>query len=85
MRPRMMRLPMSLVAALGLILTGIAALPGQARAAIELNIDSGVVQPLPISVPAFSGSPHSAVSALRSLAPWPVSVWTVAEQNWPLQ
>ena len=60
MRPRMMRLPMSLVAALGLILTGIAALPGQARAAIELNIDSGVVQPLPISVPAFSGSPLGA-------------------------
>ena len=45
-----------LAAGLYLALAALAFAPTSASAAIELNIDSGVVQPLPISVPAFSGS-----------------------------
>jgi TolB protein len=49
-----------LMALTALLFTGLAAAPTPARASIELNIDQGVVQPLPISVPAFSGSPLGA-------------------------
>ncbi len=42
------------------LLLGLAAAPSAANATIELNVDQGVVQPLPIAIPAFSGSPVGA-------------------------
>ena len=37
-----------------------AGLPGMARADIEVDVNQGAVQPLPIAIPAFSGAPRGA-------------------------
>ena len=46
----------SMMFAICALVFGAGALPGAARAEIEIDINQGVVQPLPIAIPAFSGA-----------------------------
>lgn len=50
----------TLIIAAFAVLLGVAGLPGNARAQIEIDINQGVVQPLPIAIPAFSGGGRGA-------------------------
>ena len=66
----------------------IAAAPGVARADIEVDVNQGAVQPLPIAIPAFTGAVRGAEIAqvitdnlMRSGLFAPISPATYPEQN----
>jgi TolB protein len=42
---------------------GVFALPQAARAEVEIKVDQGIVEPLPVAVPAFTGSTRGAEMA----------------------
>ncbi len=52
-----MRIKRTLQALLAASLAAFAAAPIAARAQVQVDVSQGVVQPLPISIPAFAGSP----------------------------